>query len=149
MSLNDYPPVPGPGAQQASWALSHGKVIPEEEWNSWTFSEAFKARYGVPVTYWSHWYTLTTFSCRVELLPDPPMGTRFIYFCKDIDTKCERRGCKTPERMEMEALYTQYLLRWFDKEETANDVKRDLLRKGIMSVGCVLCLGMLEQAANF
>lgn len=115
MSAKDYPPVLGSGARQAAWALLHDKVIFKDEWNK-----------------------LTALSCRVELLPDSPRVMNFICFCRDIDTKCERRECKTPERMEMEALYTQYLVRWFDKEESADDVRRDLLKKCMMSVSYVL-----------
>ena len=124
MSAKEYTPVPGPNMRQIARGVLLGDVVRAEKWNSLTFSEAFKDRYGVPVTYLSFWDRLTSYPCRRELLPllqsaifEVPIHTDLVHFYNTVDSKCVGLGCKVLDRMEMEALYTQFLLRGFDEIE--------------------------------
>jgi hypothetical protein len=138
MSAKDYPPVPGPGARQIAYGVLLGEVVPKEKWNSWTFSEAFKDRYGVPVHYWSHWDRLTSISCRKELFPklrstiyEVPKHMDFVRFARHVDKKGGELGHEVPDRQEMEALYTQFLLQKFDELEGTDIIKKSILRQAM------------------
>jgi hypothetical protein len=141
MSATNFQPVPGPGARQIGYAVLLGEAVPESKWNSLTFSDAFQARYGIPVQFWSHWNKLMSFSCRTELAPhfqrtiyEVLKDMNFLRFCHAVDYKANQRGMRVPGRLEMEAMYAQFLVHKYDELEASDDMMKWILKKALAKV---------------
>jgi hypothetical protein len=135
MSAAWFPPVPGPSARQIGFAVLLGEPIPKSKWMSMTFSKSFQERYGVPMTYWSHWQKLMTFPARGELVPRVRCHFNelldkfnFLSFVDAVDKKAAQSGVPVPGRLEMEALWVQFLVKKFDETEVDETTKVVLLQ---------------------
>lgn len=52
----------------------------------------------------------------------------FVHFCYIVDDKCVQLGCMVLGRLEMEAHYTQFLLKKFDEFQTTDLTMKAILR---------------------
>lgn len=138
MSAEWFPPVPGPSARQIAFGVLLGELIPEHKWKSMTFSNDFKDRYGVPMTYWSHRNKLMTQPVRGELAPSARFHfnellekMNFLAFARTVDEKAAQSGAQVPRRLEMEALWVQFLVKHFDRMEETDETSQVVLLKSV------------------
>jgi hypothetical protein len=55
----------------------------------------------------------------------------FVRFARHVDKKGGELGHEVPDRQEMEALYTQFLLQKFDELEGTDIIKKSILRQAM------------------
>lgn len=89
----------------------------------------------MPLDYWTHWDKLTSFPCREGVCPkygqtfdELSRDLTFVRFANAIDKKYVALNYTVPGRLEMEALYTQLLLKKFDELPTTDLTNKARLR---------------------
>ncbi|PSS13232.1 hypothetical protein M430DRAFT_266710 [Amorphotheca resinae ATCC 22711] len=142
MSVTNFPPVRAPGKRQQAFYILAGQALADEsKWKSFDFSEAFTARYGRPVVYWSHWNRLMSTPYRTELVPrfrgtfnEVLDNMNFLSFCQAVDQKAVHMKGRVLGRLEMEGLYAQFLIKKFDEVGSATYRMRVILKKSMEKV---------------